>query len=75
MYPTRYQNSHCKNGYLHDYIQVKQTPVGYLERCRRCGKQIHFPLNTPNMAYLSHHIRSALQPSDPLFAREYPNAT
>ena len=74
MLKDRYQNSVCKENFLHDFIQVKQTRHGYLERCSRCGKQIHFPLDVPNHVYLSYHIRSALQTHDPLFFREYPNA-
>ncbi len=68
----RYQNSYCKNGYLHDLILIKQTSTGVLERCSRCGFRKHFPHDTPNHIYLSFHIRSALQSNDPLFAREYP---
>ena len=74
MLSKKYQNSVCRNDYLHDFQQVKQTNVGYLERCTRCGRQIHFPNNCPNHIYLSYHLRSALQTSDPLFFREYPNA-
>lgn len=70
----KYQNSVCRRGILHDYIQFKQTPLGYLERCRKCGDKKHFPLEMPNHIYLSYHIRSALQPTDPLFFREYPTA-
>lgn len=70
---SRYQKSHCKNGYLHDFVQVDQTATGYVERCTRCGIQMHFPLDTPNAVYLSYHLRSALQPNDVLFLREYPN--
>jgi hypothetical protein len=69
----RYQNSQCRNYYLHDFLQVAQTSRGFVERCRRCGKQMHFPLDTPNHIYLSYHIRSALQSHDDLFAREYPD--
>lgn len=74
MLSKRYQKSECRNNYLHDFRQVQRTHVGYLERCTRCGKQMHFPLNVPNHIYLAYHIRSALQPSDKLFFREYPNA-
>jgi hypothetical protein len=74
MAKNRYQNSYCKNGYLHDFVQVAQTSKGYLERCTRCGMTRHFPHDTPNHVYLSYHLRSALQPGDPLFNREYPNA-
>lgn len=74
MLKDRYQNSLCKENFLHDFRQVKQTKEGYLERCIRCGEQIHFPHTVPNHVYLSYHVRSALQPNDPLFFREYPNA-
>lgn len=70
----RYQKSNCRNNYLHDLRQVKNTGIGYLERCTRCGIQKHFPLNVPNAEYLAWHIRSALQPTDKLFFREYPEA-
>lgn len=69
--PRRYQNSICRNNYLHDFRQVKETRAGFLERCIRCGKQIHFPGNTPNHVYLSYHIKSALQPGEPLYEHEY----
>lgn len=71
---NRYRNSICKNNYLHDFRQVKETDIGFLERCTRCGKQVHFPGNVSNDYYLSYHIRSALQARDPLFHHEYPNA-
>jgi hypothetical protein len=69
--PNRYRNSICRNNYLHDFRQVKETDTGYLERCVRCGKQMHFPANISNHAYLSYHIRSALQPGEPLYEHEY----
>lgn len=71
MLSKRYQNSVCKGGYLHNFLQIKETNIGFLERCSRCGKQMHFPGNVPNHVYLSYHIRSALQINDPLFKREY----
>lgn len=72
--PNRYRNSICRNNYLHDFRQVAETDVGILERCLRCGKQMHFPMTISNHVYLSYHIRSALQPGEPLFNHEYPNA-
>lgn len=74
MYEDRYQNSHCLGGFLHDFRQVKTYKGGVIERCTRCGDQMHFPMNTPNDVYLSFHIRSALQTSDPLYYHEYPVA-
>lgn len=71
---NKYQNSICRNNYLHDFRQIQETNKGFLERCTRCGKQVHFPGSISNHVYLSYHIRSALQPNDPLFHREYPRA-
>jgi hypothetical protein len=72
MTKTRYQNSVCRPGHLHDFIPQGIVKEGLLERCTRCGKQMHFPFNVPNHIYLSFHIRSAIQRDDPLFAKEYP---
>lgn len=74
MLKDRYQNSLCKENYLHDFRQTQHTTKGIVERCTRCGTQMCFPTNVPNHIYLSYHVRSALQPNDPLFFREYPNA-
>lgn len=71
MLSQRYQNSRCKNNYLHDFRHINQTDRGYVERCTRCGLQMHFPHDVPNHVYLSYHLRSALQVNDPLFKREY----
>lgn len=75
MLSPRYQNSECKGGYLHKFRQLYQTMTGYVERCERCGLQMHFPI-TPeaNHYYLSYHIREVLRAEDALFAHEYPNA-
>lgn len=70
---SRYQNSECKRGMLHDFRQIVTTPIGHVERCLRCGKKIHFPNNVPNHIYLSYHIKSALQINDPRYFIEYPN--
>ncbi len=73
MFKTRYQNSVCRPGILHKWIEIGQTPRGTLERCERCGMKKHFPKDMPNHLYLSWHIRSVLRKSDSLFAKEYPN--
>lgn len=68
------KNSQCLNDYLHDFRHVQNTKDGFLERCTRCGEQLHIPNNMPNDVFLSYHNKSALQASDTLFLREYPNA-
>lgn len=69
--PRRYKNSICRNNYLHNYVKVADTPRGFVERCKRCGKQIHVPYDMPNDAYISHHIRQFIQPNEPLYKHEY----
>lgn len=71
---TRYQNSVCRPGVLHKFIQVGLSTIGSLERCQRCGVQIHFPISIPNHIYVSYHIRSILQSNDNLFKKEFPKA-
>lgn len=71
---NRYQKSECKGGYLHDFAILSQQAHGLMERCNRCGLKMYFSKDTPNYKYMEYHVRQALQPSDPLFLREYPNA-
>lgn len=73
MLPDRYQKSACKGDYLHKFAQTATTPIGILERCERCGLEIHFPNDTPNYKYLEYNIRRILRKSDPLFIHEYGN--
>lgn len=68
------KNSQCLNDYLHDFRKVENTKDGFVERCLRCGEQLHIPHNMPNDVFLSYHNRSALQANDPLFLHEYPLA-
>lgn len=71
---SRYQNSECRGGYLHKWIQLEIIKDGSLERCERCGKKMWFSAaRGANALYLSYHIRSALQPSDARFEKEYPS--
>jgi hypothetical protein len=70
---TKYQNSVCKPGWLHKWIEVEKTKSGVLERCERCGMKKHFPNDMPSHLFLSYHIRDILRANDPLFKREYPN--
>lgn len=72
----RYQKSLCKRkGYLHKFRIITQTDTGLLERCARCGKNIHFPINISNKRYLDYHIRDILRKGDPFFHKEYPHVT
>ncbi len=75
MMRSKYQNSLCKRGHLHEFIPIRLTNLGSYERCKKCGLKMHFPSSMPNHLYLSYHIRSILRADDSLFKREYPNAT
>ena len=70
----KYQNSVCLNNYLHDYEQITTYPNGIYERCARCHDKQFFPWDVSNTKYISHHLRSAIQPTDERYAREYPNS-
>ncbi len=74
MQTKRYQNSLCgtRGTWLHKFRIMKQTQMGVLERCERCGLTKHFSNQIKNHIYMSWHIRSALQSWEPLFNREYP---
>lgn len=69
----RLQRSKCRGGFLHKYKILKVINEGLYERCERCGDKQFFPKNTPNWKYMQYHIRQALQATDKLFKREYPN--
>lgn len=70
---NKYQNSECKNGWLHRWTQLAMIKGGSLERCR-CGLKMWFPADRgANAYYLSYHIRSVLRANDPRYQREYGN--
>jgi hypothetical protein len=69
--PIRYQKSICKGDYLHLFKITAQTSEGLLERCSRCGLEMHFPNDTPNWKYVEYHIRNILRADDALYAHEY----
>lgn len=67
----RYQNSVCKLGWLHKFRPMKQTKKGTLERCERCGKLLHCPMDMPNNLYVSYHVRDILRDYEPMYRKEY----
>ena len=69
---NKYQKSECRNHYLHDYQQKVTYATGVYEQCTRCGDKQFFHWETPNAKYLAFNIRSAIQPFDSRYAREYP---
>lgn len=72
---TKYQNSLCRRGWLHKWLTIRYTEKGELVRCERCGDKMHLRNDMPRHIQASFLIRSILQSSDPLFAREYPEIT
>jgi len=70
------KNSLCQANLFHDYQITKSFESGVVEMCSRCKHRVYFPNTVPNHIYLSFHLRSMLQPSDPRYKREYaPNTT
>jgi len=58
--------SECVAGFYHDYKLVKILPHGVIERCAKCKNQLFFKNDTPNILYLSHHLRQTLQKDNAL---------
>lgn len=66
------KNSECrKPGWLHDFQITEEVEYGLIERCSRCGLGKLFRFDMPDRLYLSYHLRSALQPWQPRYDKEY----
>lgn len=71
------EKSHCKEGWLHRFTILRQSPNGVEEGCIICKEKRVFKIiegRINNLEYLEYHIRQALPKWHPLFKREYPNA-
>lgn len=44
-----------------------------MEKCELCAEKQFIPADIPNDVYLTTHLRSAIQPSDPLYKVNWPN--
>lgn len=66
-----WQKSSCLQGWLHDFLIVKEYSQGVVERCNKCKMTKFFPYSVPNHVYLSFHLRSVLQPSLLRYHKEY----
>lgn len=66
--------SNCKEGWLHDFILLRQLPNGVEEGCRKCRQKRYYKIEKGkinNLLYIKEHIRQALPKSHRLFKREY----
>ena len=50
---------------------MKQTKKGMLERCERCGKLLHCPMDMPNNIYVSYHVREILRAYEAMYKKEH----
>lgn len=68
-----YQNSECRNSYLHRFNIKAEYPEGVKEVCEVCGMSKFFRLlegKLNNAEYMSYHIKQILPPFHPLFPRQ-----
>lgn len=66
----------CKGGF-HEFEIIRQGNGYNRERCVRCGKEITTKWNMnrrENQEYMEIHIGDYLQPCNPNFKKQYPNA-
>ena len=70
-----YQNSMCQEqfGLLHRWKWLYNHKGGIVEKCELCAEKQFIPADIPNDVYLTTHLRSAIQPSDPLYKVNWPN--
>jgi hypothetical protein len=69
-----FQNSKCKNSYLHRFEIVEEFDNGVLEICPICFKRKFFKLienKVDNQFYMSYHIKSILPPQHPFYERQH----
>lgn len=71
-----WQNSYCKNGYLHLFEIKEEYDEGVKEVCRICKMTKFFRViegKLNNQDYMSYHIRYSLPPFHPMHERQYTN--
>lgn len=69
-----WRDSMCRNKWLHRFEIKEQHENGVKEVCEICGKSVFFKLldgKLNNYEYMSYHLRQALPPYHPNYAREY----
>lgn len=63
--------------HLHNYIKIKETNDGILERCKTCKQRLLTKKGNKerinNKIYLKEHRRDFLQPKDKRFKKEWGN--
>lgn len=68
----------CNELGLHDFVKIKETQSGFVDRCHRCGKRENYSRTTQgridNNRYRDNHLRDFLQPygtQEKLYRRVY----
>lgn len=68
-----WQNSMCKNSYLHRFEIKEQYEKGVLEVCEICFMRKFFKIldgKLDNQEYMSYHLKQALPPFHPFYPRQ-----
>jgi hypothetical protein len=69
-----WQQSQCRNSYLHNFTIKEEYPEGVKEVCNICGLSKFFRIidgKVNNQEYMSYHIKQSLPPFHPIYARQY----
>lgn len=71
-----YQNSYCKNSFLHRFNIEEEYDNGVLEICEICFMKKFFKIlggKVDNREYMSYHLKQALPQHHPLYSRQHTN--
>lgn len=69
-----WQNSYCKNSYLHRFSIKEEYPEGVKEVCEICGMSKFFRIiegKLSNAEYMSYHLKQALPNFHPMYERQH----
>ena len=68
-----WQNSWCRNSYLHRFNIKEEYDNGVIEVCEICGMKKFFKVidgKVSNQEYMSYHLKQALPAFHPLYTRQ-----
>ena len=69
-----YQNSYCRNGYLHRFEIQEEYEEGVLEVCEVCHLRKFFKIlddKIDNEEYMSWHLKQVMPPDHPMYERQH----
>lgn len=74
IYHPFYQNSYCRNGYLHRFEIQEENEEGVLEVCEICYMRKFFRAingEVNNQDYMSYHLKQVLPFDHPMYSRQH----